>query len=353
MNRNLKTSILLLGLVLYAACSSDDDGQVAQEPSQEQTQTPQKSYPLSIEVAENPMIQDGEEGSSSRRAAITTGTTLNGFNMNYVYGEAAPGSLIATKTSEGQWKNTEGWPNDAVEGNPTVYWYASTSGTFNRTDDANKLPYINFSTDEQSNNQHDLLIATASGTYSGTGGNLSFTFDHACSAVRLFVKKSTNLNGYTLNISKIVLHNVVKQGKYYYGTGAWDLTTSTRTNYTLYEGSPKTLGSADYEAIFGNTATPYGSSEAPYLFLIPQTMTAWNRATAIASATTQCYLELTCTIKSTNPSTTVHNGTAYIPFAISTTSGSPTLEKGKKYNVKINIGKNSLYSGPGTKIINS
>jgi biotin synthase-related radical SAM superfamily protein len=82
-------------------------------------------------------------------------------------------------------------------------------------------------------------------------------------------------------------------------------------------------------------------------------MTAWDRATAIASATTQCYLELTCTIVNTSTSTTVHNGTAYIPFAISTTSGSPTLEKGKKYNVKINIGKNSLYSGPGTKIINS
>lgn len=351
MNKKKIMFVLLAGLVM-GACSSDDDGQVAQEPSQEQTQTPQKSYPLSIEVAENPMIQDGEEGSSSRRAAITTGTTLNGFNMNYVYGEAAPGSLIATKTSEGQWTNTEGWPNDAVEGNPTVYWYASTSGTFNRTDDANKYPYINFTVEEAAASQHDLLIATTSGTWTGTKGNLSFTFDHACSAVHLFVKKSTNLNGYTLNISKIVLHNVVKQGKYYYGTETWDLTSNIRTNYTLYEGSAKTLGSADYEAIFGNTETPYGTSEAPYLFLIPQTMTAWDRTTAIASATTQCYLELTCTIvnTSTNPSTTVHDGTAYIPFAI-TTSGSPTLEKGKKYNVKINIGKNSLYSGPGTKII--
>lgn len=348
MNKKKIMFVLLAGLVL-GACSSDDDGQVAQEPSQEQTQTPQKSYPLSIEVAENPMIQDGEEGSSSRRAAITTGTTLSSFKLNYAYSTtcSTEDPVTATKDTEGKWTSEQAWPD--INTDVEVTWYAKTGGALN-LDGSN--PYINFSTDETAVNQHDLLIATTSGTWTGTKGNLSFTFDHACSAVHLFVKKSKNLNGYTLNISKIVLHNVVKQGKYYYGTETWDLTSNIRTNYTLYEGSAKTLGSADYEAIFGNTETPYGTSEAPYLFLIPQTMTAWDRTTAIASATTQCYLELTCTIvnTSTNPSTTVHDGTAYIPFAI-TTSGSPTLEKGKKYNVKINIGKNSLYSGPGTKII--
>ena len=36
--------------------------------------------------------------------------------------------------------------------------------------------------------------------------------------------------------------------------------------------------------------------------------------------------------------------TAYVPFGTS-------FEKGKKYDVKINIGKNSLYSAPNTTII--
>ena len=86
MNKTKLIFVLLTSLALGACSNSDDDELTSQQP---------KFYPMTIEVAENPMIQDGEEGSSSRRAAITTGTTLNGFNMNYVYGEAAPGSLTA------------------------------------------------------------------------------------------------------------------------------------------------------------------------------------------------------------------------------------------------------------------
>ena len=123
MNKKKIMFVLLAGLVL-GACSSDDDGQVAQEPSQEQTQTPQKSYPLSIEVAENPMIQDGEEGSSSRRAAITTGTTLSSFKLNYAYSTtcSTEDPVTATKDTEGKWTSEESWPmvNNDVE----VTWYA-------------------------------------------------------------------------------------------------------------------------------------------------------------------------------------------------------------------------------------
>ena len=313
MNKTKLIIVLLTSLALGACSNSDDDELTSQQP---------KFYPMTIEVAENPMIQDGEEGSSSRRAAITTGTTLNGFNMNYVYGEAAPGSLTATKTSEGQWTNSEGWPSDAVEGNPTVYWYASTSGTFN----------------EAAASQHDLLVATASGTYSGTGGKLSFTFDHACSALRFYVKKSPNLDSYTLSVSSIVLKNVKKRGKYYYGTSSWN-NIDTYTNYTLYSGSAMTLGSdktKDYVALNGN----FGTAGEPYLFIIPQTLTAWDTTGDLSNT----YLELTCTITNTSTSTQVYSGTAYIPFAA-------TFEKGTKYDVKINIGKNSLYNSLNNKII--
>ena len=334
MNKKKIMFVLLAGLVL-GACSSDDDGQVAQEPSQEQTQTPQKSYPLSIEVAENPMIQDGEEGSSSRRAAITTGTTLSSFKLNYAYSTtcSTEDPVTATKDTEGKWTSEESWPmvNNDVE----VTWYAKTGGALN-LDGSN--PYISFSTDEQSNKQHDLLIATTSGTWTGTKGNLSFTFDHACSALRLSVKKSTNINDYTLTVTNIVLKNIVKVGKYYYNTSSWTLSSdaSDRSDYTLYSGSGMTLnsGSTDYVSLNGS----FGTNEAPYLFLIPQALTAWNASTN----TTGAYISLTCTI--TKNASTIHTGEARIPF-------SATLVKGTKYDVKINIGKNSLYSDTGTKII--
>ena len=71
-----RVCFFLLSLLLFAACSSDNDEQV-QQPQ------PEKSYPLTIEVTENPMTGDGEN--SSNRAAITTTSGLAAFKMHYAY----------------------------------------------------------------------------------------------------------------------------------------------------------------------------------------------------------------------------------------------------------------------------
>lgn len=323
---------LLAGLA-FTACSNED--QAVQQPQKQ-------SRPLTIEVTENPLIQDGEEGSNSNRAAITTTSDLTAFKLDYVYTKNETkytnggGNAYSATNTSGTWTTTGGWP-DTGDNNTEVNWYAYSDGTFNLTDATPKLPYINFTVEESAASQKDLLVATASGTYSGTGGNLSFTFDHACAALRFWVKKSTNLNDYTLNISEVVLCNVVKQAKYYYGTG-WNDLSSDRSVYTLYSGSAQTLGSADYIAMDGGTPS--------YLFLIPQTLTPWDHTTDIVSATTQTYLKVKCTITKISDSQVVYNDSyAYVPFGT-------TFAAGKKYDVKINIGKNSLYSGPNTLIIN-
>ena len=318
MNKTKLIFVLLTSLALGACSNSDDDELTSQQP---------KFYPMTIEVTENPMVQDGEGGGTTR-AAITTNSSLDKFYMSYVYGsEASSDPITATKGSEGKWSSTGSWPGTSDE----VTWYAYTDGTFNQTEDANKLPYINFTVEEAAASQHDLLVATASGTYSGTGGKLSFTFDHACSALRFYVKKSTNINDKTLTVSSIVLKNVIKDGKYYYGTESWTLGT-TSTGYTLLSSS-QTLASDSYVLL-------NGSEDDSYLFLIPQTLTAWNPSGALSNT----YLEVTCTITNTSTSTQVYSGTAYIPF-------NATFKKGTKYDVKINIGKNSLYKSPNNKII--
>lgn len=347
MKLNLKINSMLLCLALFAACSSDDDGQVAQDSSQEQKQ-PQKTYPLSIEVAENPMVQEGE-GGSSRRAPITTGSSLNSFNMDYVYDGAHKGTAEASN-ADGNWTTTAVWPEDAITSGETVYWYTSTKGGFYLTDDAYKKPYISFSTDEYSANQHDLLVAKASGTYTGTKvddtNKLSFTFDHVCSALSLSVKKSSNLSDYTLSVSSIILKKVVKAGQYYYNeTPSWvpSVNTADRSNYTLHSGGSITLGSgtSDYVQLNGNFVK--GALDEPYLFLIPQTLTPWDPSDpTITSETTKSYLEIVCSI--TKGDSPVYSGTAYIPFGT-------TLEKGTKYDVKINIGWKSLYKADGTRVI--
>ena len=319
MNKTKLIFVLLTSLALGACSNSDDDELTSQQP---------KFYPMTIEVTENPMVQDGKAESRPTRAAITTTPTFTGFKMSYVYSSGASSDPItATKGSEGKWSSTGSWPDTSDE----VTWYAYTDGTFNQTEDANKLPYINFTVEEAAASQHDLLVATASGTYSGTGGKLSFTFDHACSALRFYVKKSTNINDKTLTVSSIVLKNVIKDGKYYYGTQSWTLGT-TSTDYTLLSSS-QTLASDSYVLL-------NGSEDDSYLFLIPQTLTAWNPSGALSNT----YLEVTCTITDTSTSTQVYSDTAYIPFAA-------TFEKGTKYDVKINIGKNSLYNSHNNKII--
>ena len=337
-----RVCFFLLSLLLFAACSSDNDEQV-QQPQ------PEKSYPLTIEVTENPMTGDGEK--SSNRAAITDNSSLASFKMDYTYGTSScsESSFTASKDTEGKWTSTATWPSSAVSpGTTEVTWHAYTDGAFNYN---NGTPYINFSVDELATGQKDVLVATAIETYNNTYDSntetckFSYTFNHACSAVRFLVKKSSNLvtpTPYTVNISSIKLCNVVKQGKYYFGTSTWEL-ADTRTEWTLTSDPLINLGSESYVNL---------NAADDYLFMIPQALTAWDTTTDIASAITQSYLEIECNVYQGStkvfPTTSATYGTAYIPFG--TANEKPFL-KGKKHEVKINIGKNSLYSGPGTKII--
>ena len=298
--------------------------------------------PLTITVSETPFISPDASSagarvgdykspltSSVKRAAITTTSSLTAFNMNYTYmlsSTLTSGKRTATKSSDGKWTSST-WPDtDAA-----VNWYAHTDGTFLLTDDANNTPYLSFTVNEKVANQKDLLVATATGTWKSTGGKLSFTFDHACSALRFYMKKAKNMSDYTLTVTSVILHNVVKKGDYYFGTSAWKPGTATTdyTDYTLFTGTV-TLGTADYTAM--------DTSESPYLILIPQTLTAWNPTETLSNT----YLELDCTISKGN--TTLYSDTAYIPFAA-------TFTQGCQHDVKVNIGKNSLYNASGNKII--
>ena len=316
----MKKSIYLLGLLLLVACANDD------EPTGQQVQN---TYPLTIEVTENPLIPDGEEGSSTRAAIVTT-SSFDKFYLNYKYDDYYPNDeqdkQTITKTSE-IWSGG-GWPNDARTAPDTkVAWYAYTAGTFNWTEGNPKNPYVHFTVEELATNQKDLLVAKLTNkTWNNCGGNLNFTFDHACAALRFLVKKAKNLDDYTLSISpsneiSIKLFNVVKEGKYYFDkTPSWEL-VNNGSSYTLYSGSFNNLSSDEYTELTQGTG--------PYLFIIPQILTAWNHSGNPANT----YIELNCSISKSEFS---YSGKAYIPFGA-------TLEAGKKYDVKINIGMNSLY----------
>lgn len=353
----MRTYCVMLSMLLLAACSSDDEEVVSQQPSQ-------KRYPLTIEVAENPLITEG--GEAATRAAVTTTSTLKAFKMGYVYKENDSCSYTGNAEAEkdvtvGKWKSSlDSWPQGAVgddtspeDSNINVSWYAyapytNKDGEFQAN---NGSPYITFQIDENSKTTKDLLVSKKTDTWKNCQGHLFFRFDHACAALRFYLKKATNINDYTLSISKVKLYNVINKGNYYFNNNSpWSLLES-RTNYTLYESSTfKDFGSSEYQLLQleEGSSTESGHEETSYHFVIPQTLTAWDKATDITPNTAQnfCYLELECSIVKSSNSSNVFNGTAYYPF------GTDNLTAGYQYDVKINIGKNSLYSSANTKIIN-
>lgn len=318
---NVRTKCKLLILLLIAtglaACSNDDEVAPVQE------------RPITVTVSEKPFTAPTSNAAPVRstRAAITTTETFSAFSIDYVYGTApSKGQRTATKTAGTcTWTVDGSWPDTDTDNK--VKWYAHNDGTFNWDDDEG-TPYISFTVDENAAQQKDLLVSTLSASYKECGGHLNFTFDHACAAVKFYVKKANNLSDYTLTVSNVKLSGVVKVGDYYYNTSTWKL-GDEKSSYTLYDGTEKTLSNSDYEAL--------GATDAPYLFLIPQKLTAWTPSTALANT----YLELTCDLKG---GSNVFNGTAYIPFGA-------TLDAGTQYDVKINIGKKTLYNNNGDIII--
>ena len=340
--------MIALVAATLGACSSEDNEPVPQQPATQQPSTQQKAArPLTITVSETPFINPNDQsGSRGTRAAITTTSTLAEFKMDYVYewgGSISTNgtALEASKNGEGKWVMTKGvWPYDVYE--QTVNWYAYTNNdygslAFNMGDNINDA-YVKLSVaDDNFSSSEDLLVAKTSDSWNNCEGHLSLTFDHACAALRFWMKKATNLSDYTLTVDSVVLHNVVKVGDYYFDSGTWSLGAVNLKNpdYTLFPSKP---GSATLKV---DEFTAMDTSDAPYLFLIPQTLTPWNPESTFSNT---C-LRITCTITKAGFS---YSGKAYIPFGA-------TIAQGTQYdNVNINIGKNSLYKiveGVAYKII--
>ena len=327
-----KIIILALATTALTACSSDDS---------ETTPQSQQKRQISISVSEKPFATpDGAsvKGLNTRGAILTT-PTLKEFYMTGVYGTIpSKANKTATKTGTGKWEaKNDHWP----ETDDMVHWYAyntpNTPGTFNLTD-ADKRSYLDFTVAEEPVSQLDLLTSKTSGTWANCGGNLFFEFDHACAALRFYVKKAKNMADYSMTVSDARLCNVWKGGDFYLDDNTWILDEEKgKQNHPLYrdqgQGRTLNLNDTEYQAL--------DSHDDPYLFLIPQTLTSWDAS----SNTGGCYIKVTCQIIRTADSHVMHNGDVYIPF-------SGILAKGYQYDVNVNIGKNSLYKPDGTKIIN-
>ena len=139
-----------------------------------------------------------------------------------------------------------------------------------------------------------------------------------------FLKVETDVK-----VKKVKLHNIIDKGYYYIGrANPWDYGDS-KTYYTIR--------STEGEVI-GTDPTPLMAAN-DYMFMIPQSLTAWDKSSNLQN----CYFSIECTINGTIEAKPINfNGTAYIPFA-------PAWEAGTMYTVDILLGT-GLRDGSGNKI---
>lgn len=299
-----KIILLLFAVCLFAACSNED------EPI---------NPPLVIRVTENPMTDATAPNNVARRGQVVDNTNFSAFTMRY--GNEDTYTYTVTKSGD-TWITS---PTSSPSGTNT--FYAFSAGTFNWNGGS---PYLSFSVENNVTPQKDLLVAK---TAPISGNEVDLSFDHICSAVQFKICKTAAMADYVITVNTVDLCNVVNQGDYEFNTGNWSL-GSSKTYYTL-NSAPFTLET---------TATDLNlASGSQYLFMIPQTLEAWDK-TAISPSTTGCYLRLDCTIQKGESYVAYYetNNYAYLPIG-------GTWERGKKYIITLNVGT-ALRDGSGTQI---
>lgn len=226
-----KSVFLFLSAACLVACSSDDEPIIVPEPR-----------PLTVEIAENTIVSTSAPQQTPTRAdAATTTATLTAFSMNYQENKYG-----FTKTS-GAWSNAT-WPS--VGNDAKIDFYAYDGGEFIWNDGA---PYISFVMGSDAFAQKDLLVADTTAAYSDNKGKVSLMFNHACAAVRFYVRKSVEQS---VIITSVELAGVQSKGDYHYASSAWQ-SLSTQKTYTLTN--------ANMRLTEEKQLLPCG-----YLFIIPQ-----------------------------------------------------------------------------------
>ena len=364
--------LLLLPLTALEVNAQDDlymniiqkDGSVVRVPVNDiqEVKIDKASYnprPLNINVSDQPLEDNAHAAGAMRRIPPTTTKSLKKFYLNYVYNnnrivDGEP-ELYTYDVDNGYWlvgktddPGTGGWP-DTAPSDTLVTFYAYANVDVDTEDYDNNLffldgsnrPCISFGMDEYSQELNDLLVAQNSDSWTNCEGNLYLPFDHACAALEFYISKTSSLADYTVSVNSVKIHNVPSVGTYCFNSGEWDVCTDSEClkEYTVY--------AMDNDAITVKKDADGKDlliGEGNYMFLIPQTLTAWNKeGSPLSSSGT--YIEIKCKI-SKNEEYIIGGasdwGSVYLPFEA-------TLLKGRIQPFTIKMGT-ALRDVNGNKI---
>ncbi len=365
---------LLLPLTALEANAQDDlymniiqtDGSVVRVPVNDiqEVKIDKASYhprPLNISVSNESLEDNANAAGAMRRMPPTTTESLKKFYLNYVYNNngivVGEPELYTYDVDNGYWlvgtpddPGTGGWP-DKAPNNTLVTFYAYANVDVNTEDydnnvfflDGSNRSCISFGMDEYSQELNDLLVAQNSDSWTKCEGYLYLPFEHACAALEFYISKTSSLADYTVSVNSVKIHNVPSVGTYCFnsGEGEWDVCTDSEylKEYTVY--------AMDNDAITVKKDADGKDlliGEGNYMFLIPQTLTAWNKeGSPLSSSGT--YIEIKCKI-SKNEEYIIGGasdwGSVYLPFEA-------TLLKGRIQPFTIKMGT-ALRDVNGNKI---
>ncbi len=283
------------------------------------------------------------ELNAKRRLPVATNANLSEFYYSAVYNSVnyydVPKSV--TEIVGNKWESEYSWPEDADDDEVVdFYAYANLDA---ETDDVFAIndygrPYINFVTDETVTELKDFIVAKASDSYSNSQGQISLRFWHACGALKFYISKTDKLSNYTVKVQKMVLHNIPCSGEYYPNENIWFVYRDKPEDFKEFTVN---AGEPDDAVEVGTEQTLIGKTD-DYLFLLPQTLTPWDKGATLKDA----YVEIVCKIYDENNNykvgTAADWGWAYLPLNL-------TIQQGYITPVHISMGT-ALRDGGGNKL---
>lgn len=330
---NIKQLFFLLSLVGLTACSSDDDG----SKSNTSLQSPGGGAPISISVSSSPLTDSSSAGT---RAAITYKETLEKFYMHYLTESPKTYSVATSVTDKDRkWQTKAQWPS--IDADIPCYFFAYANVDyagpdyyeFNYNEDSPSGQSLDFSIEEFTNGQMDLLVSTQvmSQRQNDADHPVHFLFKHACSALQFTICKTAALQDFDIKLSEVKLCNIKKDGTYHFSDSTWTNKDGEGhyADYTLASYSGTSIVTVPGE----DSPTLLAKNANDYMFVIPQTVVPWNNSVDIASnnssGTPQSYLSIKCSIVKGSKDYSV-GGYVYLPFG-------DTWKRGyiHRYNIKM------------------
>lgn len=339
-----KFSIFALAAVALASCSSDEvtDMKLGSEIS----------FATSV-------LKQSRAAANNLGSIESTGFKMWGYvddtaaakknNTNYF--ASGNDGLTVTK-SEGKWTygSTKFWPTTALSFY-CLYPATPASGTVSVTATAQTI------TGYVANGTEDLLYATNKQETKANheSSPIDVNFRHALSKI-VFKAKNTNPTAINVTVKGVSIQNVLSKGDFKWANATTDTLfasagadakgkwtkQSTNKDYTVFTGASKEIG----ETAELMTTTV----EASQLFLLPQTLTVWDKTNAASAAGQNgAYILVDCLITDATsgiqiwPATTGTTSKVAIPFTAA------TWEAGYTYTYILNFGQGAGYNPTDNK----